>query len=237
MAVLRRFGLVLTLGFLASGALAQSPNAPSGNGAGLVNYTVSSPQFTPEFPSPTGFIPPGARRFGLMPDTPFLAEMHPRNGAILMGAYLDACNEHASAIVSMSLTSTDILGNNPMSVGGLTVPPMSGCVSSYVDLSGVGYVADDRNKHLIARVVLGSGDPLNSFASVRLLWDQAGFSYPTTPVFNDVPDTHPFFKYIQRFSQLGITGGCSAAPPLYCADGPVTRGQMAVFIIRALMQN
>ncbi len=227
--------LVLALVSLASGALAQSP-APSGNGAGLVNYTISSPQFEAEFPGmPNVFIPPGARRAGLIPMAPFLAEAHPRNGAILMGAYLDACNEHASAIVSMSLTSTDILGNNPASVGAITIPPMSGCVSSYADLSGIGYVADDNAKHLIARVVLGSGDALNSFASVRLLWDQAGFSYTMTPYFNDVPDTSNFFKFIQKMRDLNITGGCG--PNLYCPQNPVTREQMAAFIIRAFFTD
>jgi hypothetical protein len=229
--------LLLALAFPASAAFAQSPSTPSGNGAGLVNYTVSSPQFAPEFPTPTGFIPPGARRFGLMADTPFLAELHPRNGAQIMGAYFDWCNDHGAAIMSGSLTATDILGNNPVPVGGTTLPPMSGCVSTYVDLSGANYFHDDATKHLIARVVLGSGDPSNSFASVRLLWDQGGFSYNPTPEFNDVPDTHPFFKYIQKLRELSITGGCNAAPPLYCPDSPLTRGQMAVFLVRGFFTN
>jgi hypothetical protein len=226
---------VLAIGVLAANdGLAQS--TPSGGP--LVSHTISSPQFTEEFPGmPNAFIPPGARRFGLVPMAPFLAEAHPRNGAILMGAYLDACNDNGSAIMSMSLTSTDILGNNPTPVGGLTLPPMSGCVSSYVDVSAAGYVADDATKHLIARVVLGSGDETNSFASVRLLWDQAGFAYPPTPYFNDVPDTHPFYKFIQKMRELNVTGGCSSSPPLYCPDQTLTRGQMAVFIIRATMLN
>jgi hypothetical protein len=32
----------------------------------------------------------------------------------------------------------------------------------------------------------------------------------------------------------GITGGCNAAPPMFCPDQPVTRGQMAVFLAAAL---
>jgi len=39
------------------------------------------------------------------------------------------------------------------------------------------------------------------------------------------------FKYVQKMRQMGITSGCSAST--YCPDQPVTRGQMAVFIIRA----
>jgi hypothetical protein len=57
---------------------------------------------------------------------------------------------------------------------------------------------------------------------------------PSTATFNDVPTTHPFFQFIEALYNSGITGGCSAAPPLYCPDNPVTRGQMAVFLAKAL---
>jgi len=57
------------------------------------------------------------------------------------------------------------------------------------------------------------------------------FTYTTTPYFTDVPATNPFFKFIQKMKDLGITGGCSAT--LYCPNDPVTRGEMAVFIVVA----
>jgi len=57
---------------------------------------------------------------------------------------------------------------------------------------------------------------------------------PATATFNDVPTTHPFFQFIEALHASGITGGCSAAPPLYCPDNPVTRGQVAVFLAKAL---
>lgn len=53
-------------------------------------------------------------------------------------------------------------------------------------------------------------------------------------IFVDVPPTHPFWRYIEALSLAGITGGCSTTPKLYCPDGTITRGQMAVFIERAL---
>jgi hypothetical protein len=57
---------------------------------------------------------------------------------------------------------------------------------------------------------------------------------PGTATFNDVPTTHPFFQFIEALHASGITGGCQASPPLYCPDNPVTRGQMAVFLAKAL---
>jgi hypothetical protein len=55
-------------------------------------------------------------------------------------------------------------------------------------------------------------------------------SYPTTPYFTDVGSNHPYFPWIQKMKQFGITSGCTTTT--YCPDAPVTRGQMAVFMMR-----
>ena len=57
---------------------------------------------------------------------------------------------------------------------------------------------------------------------------------PSAPVFNDVPSTDPYFDYISLMSSYGITAGCQASPPLYCPSTPVTRAEMAVFVVRGL---
>lgn len=50
--------------------------------------------------------------------------------------------------------------------------------------------------------------------------------------FQDVPPSSPYYPFIQKLAQLGITTGCSANPPLYCPDQPLTRAEAAVFIIQ-----
>jgi hypothetical protein len=55
---------------------------------------------------------------------------------------------------------------------------------------------------------------------------------PDTATFGDVPTTHPFFQYIEALYSAGITAGCGGGD--YCPDDPLTRGQMAVFLSRAL---
>ena len=55
---------------------------------------------------------------------------------------------------------------------------------------------------------------------------------PATGDFDDVPMSHAFAAFIEELAAEGITTGCSAAPPLYCPAAGVTRGQMAVFIVR-----
>jgi hypothetical protein len=53
------------------------------------------------------------------------------------------------------------------------------------------------------------------------------------PYFTDVPVTSPYFSYVQKLRQLGITAGCTATT--FCPDDKLTRGQMAVFLIRAIV--
>jgi Subtilase family len=58
---------------------------------------------------------------------------------------------------------------------------------------------------------------------------------PATPSFLDVLPTDPYgYPFVERLKELGITGGCSVDPPLYCPESPVTRRQMAVFVIRGI---
>ncbi len=48
-------------------------------------------------------------------------------------------------------------------------------------------------------------------------------------VFDDVSNEAFYHDDVTKIKSLGITAGCSAAPPLYCPDNKVTRGEMAVF--------
>jgi len=66
---------------------------------------------------------------------------------------------------------------------------------------------------------------------VRSIMGGDNFTYSPTPYFSDTPASHPFFKWVQKMWELGITNGCT--PTGYCPNDPVLRSQMAVFIIRA----
>jgi hypothetical protein len=58
------------------------------------------------------------------------------------------------------------------------------------------------------------------------------FTVAQGAAFLDVPTTHPFYSDIGKLSARGITVGCNSNN--YCPNAPVTRDQMAVFIVRAL---
>ena len=55
---------------------------------------------------------------------------------------------------------------------------------------------------------------------------------PGSEMFNDVPASSPFCPFIEELSRRGITGGC--APGLFCPNDPVTRQQMAVFLVKGI---
>jgi S-layer homology domain len=70
------------------------------------------------------------------------------------------------------------------------------------------------------------------FSSVEIWWHREVSPSPLVATFADVPTDHLFFQYIEALAASGITGGCGAGN--YCPDNPVTRGQMAVFLSKAL---
>ena len=63
----------------------------------------------------------------------------------------------------------------------------------------------------------------------------AGYQPPaaTGTLFMDVPVSHAFAPWIEELARRGITGGCASSPPRYCPEAIVTRGQMAVLLLRA----
>jgi hypothetical protein len=61
----------------------------------------------------------------------------------------------------------------------------------------------------------------------------AGYVPPAaTGTFADVAVNDPSAAWIERLFAEGITGGCGTNPALYCPAQAVTRGQMAVFLVR-----
>jgi uncharacterized protein YkwD len=72
--------------------------------------------------------------------------------------------------------------------------------------------------------------------AVFLLRGKHGSSYtppPATSVFTDVPTNYWSAAWIEQLAAEGITSGCSVSPKQYCPATPVTRDQMAVFLLRA----
>lgn len=78
----------------------------------------------------------------------------------------------------------------------------------------------------------GLGTDTTRFRSVRLYLQRQVSPAPTTATFGDVPTGHQFFRHIEALAASEVTGGCGGGN--YCPDAPLTRGQMAVFLAKAL---
>ena len=72
--------------------------------------------------------------------------------------------------------------------------------------------------------------------SVFMLVAKEGVGYTppacTTPVFNDVPASSPFCRFIEELARRGVVGGCGNGA--FCPTAGVTREQMPVFVLRTL---
>jgi len=55
-----------------------------------------------------------------------------------------------------------------------------------------------------------------------------------TSLFTDIDPTNPFCRHVQYIFSTGVTNGCVMTPRMFCPNDNVTRGQMALFIGRAV---
>lgn len=84
---------------------------------------------------------------------------------------------------------------------------------------------------LILHVQQGSFPTLQFFGQVEVWWRRTVIA-SSFVAFDDVPLEHPFHRFIGALAASGITAGCGGTN--FCPDNPVTRGQMAVFLAKAL---
>ncbi len=72
----------------------------------------------------------------------------------------------------------------------------------------------------------------HSFSGAVVQWHRSVSAAPLTATFADVPTDHPLFQFVEALVASGVTAGCGSGN--YCPNGPLTRGQMAVFLAKAL---
>lgn len=106
----------------------------------------------------------------------------------------------------------------------------SGRSSQDADLTSEEITVDNLDRSYFVRIDASDGG--HQIAGVVV-----GYVLQVSPAdsgatFNDVPPSHPFFQFVEALAASGITAGCGAGN--YCPDSPVTRGQMAAFLSKAL---
>lgn len=163
------------------------------------------------------------------------AEIHVPSGAQIRAVEFRFCDTSTTKGFASFLTINPKAGTvtQPVMVTS-TAAEAPGCVNRTFTLAAP-LTVDNGNNAYSLEVNLGPnpGDNTIVLAQARVYYRLQVSAAPATATFpNDVPTSHPFFRFIEAMAASGITGGCGTGQ--YCPDQPVTRGQMAVFLSTAL---
>jgi len=162
----------------------------------------------------------------------FTAPVQVPSGALLKSLRLDECDNSGIGNVAATLVVADALGNVQTTSATMTSDG-SGCDSMTTDLTGLALTVDNNAKHYyVVASLTNAGAPLVGLAGVVVGYQLQVSPAPGAATFGDVPASHPFFQFVEALAASGVTGGCGGGN--YCPDAPLTRGQMAVFLAKAL---
>jgi len=162
----------------------------------------------------------------------FTAPLHLPAGALITYLEFDYCdNNPASNPSSLTLVETFYDGNVTATLP-MIQSAHDGCSFVIVDETGLGMVVDNFYQMYNLVFYHNIGDGTESIAGAIVGYKLQVSTPPGSPDFTDVPASHPFYQFIEALYASGITGGCGGGN--YCPNAPVTRGQMAVFMAKAL---
>jgi hypothetical protein len=162
-----------------------------------------------------------------------VAPLHLPAGASISRVEVHACDTHPIEVLNFNLriqpktgfATTTYLGHTTL----ISNPP--GCALFPFTLS-TPVTIDNANNFYLVSATWGASGPALLLSSVRVEYKLQVSPPPGTATFADVPTTHLFFQYVEALAAAGITSGCGGGN--FCPDAAVTRGQMAVFLAKAL---
>ena len=102
---------------------------------------------------------------------------------------------------------------------------------NWLDMDGDG--SPEPVVHRLRVDMTETGEGRLALGAVRINWRRQVNPAPSEASFADVPTDHPFFQYVEALYASDITAGCGSGEN-FCPNAPLTRGQMAVFLSKAL---
>jgi len=240
---------IVALFALPPAAFAQSPGSVSGVAPGdgdgpvepqtygttaLTYVTLSAWAFEPIDSSVTygtNVNPSSIYRSNTTGSTGVVAPLNLPAGAQVVQVELQACDTAASNDIQMHFRRQPRTGS---AVTMATAPTSGtpGC-STFLTTLATPHTIDNFNNAYFVEVVLEATDASTRLAAARIGYKLQVSPAPAIATFSDVPVGSPQFQFVEALAASGVTAGC-ATPGAYCPGDPVTRGQMAVFLAKAL---
>jgi S-layer family protein len=204
-------------------------------GSSSTSYVIGAYAFDPFNPTTTIAGQGGTGDRFLTSAGVVLAPVNLPNGAVITRMEVQGCDSNAATNVFVTLYSNTTTGGTQSeinhgntSTGGTPTPPCGFFSTNFVTPVTV----NNQTRAYYVQVSTGT-DSSTRFSAVRLFYNLQVSPAPATATFpNDVPTTHPFFRFVEAMAASGLTGGCG--PGAFCPDTAVTRGQLAVFLAVAL---
>jgi hypothetical protein len=228
-----RTGLLEAGAATPSEAVARAPRSPEHWGSATSVMTIASGAFVP-YDDAMSYTTSDFKRRRTGPGGSgfFDANVDLPAGAKISSIELEACDTDPAQEIEAFLLSCSGPGGPCTNHAAASTSGMPGC--DYFSSPGLpGPVIDRFNIIYAVRVRTDGTTGLTSFRAVRVFYALQTSPAPAVATFpNDVPTTHPFFRFVEALARAGITSGCG--PGSFCPDSPVTRGQIAVFLSVAL---
>ena len=150
-------------------------------------------------------------------------------GRLLTSVQIETIDADATDDIHALLWRMDLFATTFTQLGSGST---SGTGQTSITISGLSETIANHFHYYNLRIYTESGTPTNQFRGIWLrTWRQISPA-PASATFNDVSTGHPFFQHIEALADSGITAGCGGGN--YCPDDSLTRGQMAVFLSKAL---
>ncbi len=211
---------------------------PAWGTASSATYTVHATEFVP----PSSTVTWATSNLGVISvyqtsttTTDWWAPVHLPQGARITAVEFEICDTTATGQILFGMArmvAPGSSGANITNVGSTGTAATPGCALFPLTLFTPRTVDNKNEAYLFFVDWQGTFANTNRFVAARVTYNLQVSPAPSTATFTDVPTSHPFFPYVEALAAAGITGGCGGGN--YCPDSSVTRGQMAVFLSRAL---
>jgi hypothetical protein len=176
-----------------------------------------------------------AQKYPKEPWELFIAGPKLPSGALLTYLEFDYCDDNPNGLADLNLylEDLDFQGNLLGTIGSVGSFGTSGCTWGTADLTAANYTVDNFTHRLMLYLTTGdNGDSTTRFAGAIIGYKLQVSPPPGGATFGDVPTNSPIFQYVEALVAAGITAGCGGGN--FCPNSPLTRGQMAVFLAKAL---